>query len=222
MAKATFDIKSLDLKTVQVEAQKSAERVFFAGVGVTDRAVEVVRDYVTGAQKKAQQVAQQGVAGVQKSVSTFEPKTFGQTLGKSLGKSLTKDAKALRTAIEKRVADLQAEALAVPSRAQQAFDANVATATAAYADLVKRGETLVGRIRRQQSVQDAVAAAETTVAKAKTTKTQATKAAKKGSAAAKKRTASTRSSAKATSTAAKKTVSSAARALTDAAQKIGD
>jgi hypothetical protein len=211
MAKATFDIKSLDLKTVQVEAQKSAERVFFAGVGVTDRAVEVVRDYVAGAQKKAQQVAQQGVAGVQKSVSTFEPKAFGQ----SLGKTLTKDAKARRTAIEKRVADLQAEALAVPGRAQQAFDANLATATAAYADLVKRGETLVGRIRRQQSTQDTVAAAETTVAKAKTTKTQATKAAKK-------RTAATRSSAKATSTAAKKTVSSAARALNEAAQKIGD
>jgi len=218
MAKATFDIKSLDLKTVQVEAQKSAERAFFAGVGVTDRAVEVVRDYVAGAQKKAQQVAQQGVAGVQKSVSAFEPKAFGQ----SLGKSLTKDAKARRTAIEKRVADLQAEALAAPGRAQQVFDTNVATATAAYADLVKRGETLVGRIRRQQSIQDTVAAAGTTVAKAKSTKTQATKAAKKGSTAAKKRTASARSSAKATSTAAKKTVSSAARALTDAAQKIGD
>ncbi len=209
MAKTKFDIKN-----VQTEAQKSAERALYAGIGVTDRAVEVVRDYVAGAQK----VAQQRAADVRKSVTTFEPRSFGQTVGKQL----TKDAQARRTAVEKRVADLQAEALAVPSRVQQAIDANVATATETYADLVKRGESLVGRIRRQKSTKDTVAAAETTVAKAKTTRTQAAKAAKSSSAAAKKRTSAPRSSAKATRTAAKKTVSSASRALTDAAAKVGD
>ncbi len=209
MAKAKFDIK-----TVQADAQKSAQRAFHAGVGVTDLAVEVVRDYVAGAQK----LAQARVADVQKSVQSFEPKSFGKSVSKSLGK----DAKARRTAIEKRVADLQAEALTVPSRAQQALDANVATATAAYADLVKRGQTLVGRIRRQQSTQDTVAAAETTVAKAKTTRTQSTAAAKTAKkTTAKKRTAA-KSSAKATRTSAKKTVSAGSRALADAAQKVGD
>jgi hypothetical protein len=181
MAKAKFDISQLDLKTVQTEAAKSAQRVFNAGVGVTDLAVGVVRDYAAGAQER--------VAAAQKTVTTF-------------------DAKATRAAIEKRVVELPATGWA--------------TATDAYGDLVKRGQTLVGRIRRQQSTQDAVAAAETTVAKAKTTRTQATSAGQATKkTAAKKRTAA-KSSAKATGTAAKKTVSSASRALTDAAQKVGD
>lgn len=205
MAKA-FDIKQLD---------KTAQRVFHAGVGVTDLAVEVVRDYAAEAQKRAQQ----RFAAVQQSVTTFDPK--------ALRAQAAQDAKARRTAVEKRVAELRSEAGAVPSRVQQAIDTNVSTASKTvgetYGDLVKRGETLVGRIRRQQSTQEAVAAAETTVAKAKTTRTQAaaarTTTAKKT--AAKKRTAA-KSSAKATRTSAKKTVSAGSRALADAAAKVGD
>jgi heparin binding hemagglutinin HbhA len=118
------------------------------------------------------------------------------------------DPKATYAAIEKRVVSLPATGLS--------------TATDAYGDLVKRGQTLVGRIRRQPSTQEAVAAAETTVAKAKTTKTQASGAAKATKkTAAKKRTAA-KSSAKATGTAAKKTVSAGSRALVDSAQKVGD
>ena len=195
MAKAAFPklpVMQLDIKTVQTEAAKSAQRVFNAGVGVTDLAVETVRDYVAGTQKR--------VADVRKTVVDFEPRAFG--------------AQAVKT--------VNGQVLAVPARLQQVVDTNVNVATAAYADLVKRGQTLVGRIRRQQSTKDAVAAAETTVTKAKTTKTQATKAAKKSATAAKKRTSPTRSSAKATSTSAKKTVSAGSRALADAAQKVGD
>jgi hypothetical protein len=194
MPKTTFD-----LKTVQTEAQKRAQRAFHAGVGVTDLAVEAVRDYVATAQKQAQE----RVAGVQRSVTSF-------------------DAKARRAAIEKRVTELQAEALAVPSRVQKALDANVEAATETYGDLVQRGEVLVGRIRRQRATQDTVAAAGTTVAKAKTTRTQATKAAKKSTTAAKKSAAATRSSAKATRTSAKKTVSAGSRALADGAAKVGN
>jgi uncharacterized FlaG/YvyC family protein len=212
MAKAKFDIK-----TVQTEAQKSAQRAFHAGVGVTDLAVEVVRDYTAGAQKR--------IASLQKSVSTIEPK--------ALRTQAAKDAKARRAAIEKLVAQLQAqlqsEAVAVPAKVHKAIDINVEAATDTYGDLVKRGESLVGRIRRQQSTQDTVAAAETTVTKAKTTRTQATKAAKKtttaakqSTTAAKKRSTAPRSSAKATATSAKKTVSAGSRALTDAAAKVGD
>jgi heparin binding hemagglutinin HbhA len=128
---------------------------------------------------------------------------------KTVQKSVVEfDAKATRASIEKRVADLQA--------------AGWNTATDTYGDLVKRGQSLVGRIRRQPSTREAVAAAETTVAKAKTTRTQAkgaSSAAKKT--AAKKRTAA-KSSAKATRTAAKKTVSAGSRALADGAKKIGD
>jgi heparin binding hemagglutinin HbhA len=161
------------------------KRVIDAGVGVTDLAVQTVRDYSADAQKRLA-TAQKTV---QKSVVEF-------------------DVKSTRAAIEKRVADLQA--------------AGWNTATDTYGDLVKRGQSLVGRIRRQQSTREAVAAAETTVAKAKTTRTQvagAGKATKKT--AAKKRTAA-KSSAKATGTAAKKTVSAGSRALADAAQKVGD
>jgi heparin binding hemagglutinin HbhA len=187
MAKAKFDIK-----TVQTEAQKSAQRVFHAGVGVTDFAVEVVRDYAAGTQKR--------VAEVRKNVAGFEPRSFGTQAFKTVN----------------------GQVLAVPARVQKIVDINVSAATETYGDLVKRGKSLAGRIRRQQSTQDTVAAAETTVTKAKTTRTQATKAAKKTTTSAKKRTAAPRSSAKATATAAKKTVSAGSRALTDAAAKVGD
>jgi hypothetical protein len=190
MAKAAFDIKTI--QTLQTEAQKRARKAFHAGVGVTDLAVEAVRDYAAGTQKR--------VVEVRKSLVDFEPRAFG--------------TQAVKT--------VNGQVLAVPARVQHVVDTNVNVATEAYADLVKRGQTLVGRIRRQKSTQDTVAAAETTVAKAKTTRTQAAKAStatKKT--AAKKRTAA-RSSAKATRTSAKKTVSAGSRALADAAQKIGD
>jgi len=185
-------IAKFDIKTVQTEAQKQALKAFHAGVGVTDYAVEVVRDYAAGTQKR--------VAEVRKSVVHFEPRAFGVEAVKSLN----------------------GQVLAVPARVQQVVDSNVSAATDTYGDLVKQGKILVDRIRRQQSTQDTVAAAETTVTKAKTTKTQATGAAKATKkTAAKKRTAA-KSSAKATGTSAKKTVSSASRALTDAAAKVGD
>ena len=198
MAKATFDITTI--QTLQTEAQKRAQKAFHAGVGITDLAVEVVRDYAAGTQKR--------VGNVRKSVADFEPRAFGKEAVKTVN----------------------GQVLAVPARVQQVVDINVNAATDTYSDLVKRGQTLVRRIRRQKSTQDTVAAAETTVAKAKTTRTQTTAAAKKSATAAKtaakkasapKRTAA-KSSAKATRTSAKKTVSAGSRALTDAAKKIGD
>lgn len=215
MAKAKFDIKT------------EATRPLYAGVGVTDLAVGFVREYVTDVQKR--------FVGVQKDVQTrigsldFEPKALRDqalTVVAVRVDALSKDAKARRTAIESRVAELQADAQAIP-----------ATVSGAYADLAKRGETLVERIRKQQSTQETVAAARTTTAKAKTTKTQATKAAssttttakksakktaKKASTTAKKTSTAPKSSAKATATAAKKTASSAATAATDAAEKVGN
>ena len=47
MAKARFDIKS-----VQDEAVKSVQRVYQAGVGVTDLAVKTVRETAADAQKR--------------------------------------------------------------------------------------------------------------------------------------------------------------------------
>jgi heparin binding hemagglutinin HbhA len=115
----------------------------------------------------------------------------------------------------KTVRDYSADAqkrLSTAQRTVMEFDPKTARAAIedTYVDLVKRGQSLVGRITRQPSTQEAVAAAETTVVKAKTTRTQA-----------KKSTAAPRRTAKATKTAAKKTVSASSRALADGAKKVG-
>ena len=131
------------------------------------------------------------VADLQKRLSDLdlEPQALRETLAK--------DAQGRREAIEKRMTELQADA------------------SAAYADLARRGETLVDRIRTQQSTTEAAAAAQTTATKARTTRTQAAKAAKTT-------TKAPRSSAKATATAAKKTAAKSTKAATDAATKVGD
>lgn len=195
---AKFEIPTIDLPV-------EATRPLYAGVGATDVVVGYVRDAVTDLQKR--------ISGLE-----IEPKTLrDQALVAVTTQldALSKDAKARREAVEKRVAELQADAAGLP-----------ATVTAVYADLAKRGEVLVGRINRQQSTQAAKASASTATAKAKTTKTQTTKAAKKTTTAAKKtakKSSSTpKSSAKATATAAKATATKTAEAVTDAAAKIGD
>ena len=209
MAKAKFDIKT------------EAARPILAGVGVTDLAVERVRGYVADVQKK--------FAGVQKDVQKsvndldFQPQALREqavTVVNARVDALSKDAKARRTAIEARVAELQAEAKAYPAKVQALLNDNVAS----YDELVKRGETLVGRIRRQESTKRTASSAKTTTAKAKTTTTQAKKTAAKTTSTAKKtaKKSPAKSSAKATATAAKKTAAGAANAATDAAAKVGD
>ena len=128
MATAKFDIKSTDLKT-------QALKPVLAYVGVTDLAVETVREAVADVQKRVAAV-QKDVKGRVADVQKFDAKA---------------EAKARRAAIEARVADLQAEAKAYPTKVSTRIDENVAAANATYTELVKRGESLVGRIRRQES-----------------------------------------------------------------------
>ena len=185
------------------DIKTEAARPLLAGVGVTDLAVERVRGYVADVQKK--------FAGVQKDVQ------------KSVN-DLDLQPQALReqavTVVNARVAELQAEAKAYPAKVQALLNDNVAS----YDELVKRGETLVGRIRRQESTKRTASSAKTTTAKAKTTTTQAKKTAAKTTSTAKKtaKKSPATSSAKATATAAKKTAAGAANAATDAAAKVGD
>lgn len=218
--------------TLPTNVQQTLTKQFYAGVGVTDLAVEAVRDYVADVSKRLAEV-QDSLA---KSFADFEPEAArGQAVGvvNARFEALSKDAKARRELVESRIAELQQEARELPIRVQtlvtDLVNDNVATANDTYGDLVVRGEKLVARIRRQQSTQAAVKEAKVTVAKAKTTKTQAEKAAKSvrtatksATTAAKKKAAPARSSAKATATAAKKTASSAAHAVVEAAEKIGD
>jgi heparin binding hemagglutinin HbhA len=212
----------LDLPT---QLPESVTRQIYAGVGVTDRVVEVVRDYVAEVQKRALSVQQD----VQKTVSQldYQPQALREQAAQAVSagvQTLGLDAQARRKVVESRVAALQAEALSLPSRLQRLLDEQVTSAGDTFDELVKRGETLVGRIRRQQSTREAVASAGTTTAKAKTTRTQATKTAQKSTAAAKRTTKKTpaKSSAKATRTAAAKTTTSGAKAVRDAAKKVGD
>ena len=148
MAKAKFDIPT------QIPA--GATRPLYAGVGVTDLVVGAVRDYVADVQKRLDEV--------QKSVTSLDvqPQALRDQATKVVStgvETLNKDAQTRRRLIEKRVADLQSEVQTFPTRLQKLVDAQVATAGDTYAELVKRGESLVGRIRRQQSTHDAASSA---------------------------------------------------------------
>jgi uncharacterized protein YoxC len=215
MAKTKFDI------TTQIPA--GATRPLYAGVGVTDLVVGAVREYVADVQKRLDEV--------QKSVGKLDvqPQVLRDQAGKAVSarvETLSKDAQARRRLIEKRVADLQSEVQTLPTRLQKLVDEQVASAGDTYDELVKRGESLVGRIRGQQSTRRAATSAETTVTKAKTTRTQARKTASSAKKTAKRTATKTakspaRSSAKATRTAAGRTASNVAQAATDAAGKVG-
>jgi hypothetical protein len=221
MAKPKFDIPT--------QLPVAVARPVYAGVGATDRVVEAVRGAVADVQKRALAVQHD----VSKTVSglDYQPQALREQATRVVTTSvdtLGKDAQARRKLVEERLAALQADARELPVRIQKLVDEQVAGARETYDELVRRGETLVGRIRRQPTTQEARAAAQTTTAKAKTTKTQAARTAKKTvkkSTSTAKRTArssSAKSSAKATTTSAKKAAAKTAQATTDAASKVGD
>ena len=138
MATTKFDIKS------------EATRTLHAYVGAADLAVEAVKDYVAEVQKRIEVVQKDAVkafADAQKSVRTldFQPKalrTQATTVVNTRVDVLSKEAKARRTAIEKRVAELQAGT-------QKLVSGSVATATGTYDSLAKRGEKVVKRVRKE-------------------------------------------------------------------------
>lgn len=191
MAGAKFDIKS------------EATQALYAGAGVVDLAVEVVREYVSSTQAKVNEVqgdVQTRVKDAQEKATSFKPET--------LRSSVTKEAKERRAAIETKIADLQAEAKALPEKAKKAGDEYAASVNSAYEDLAKRGETLVARIRNQESTKEAVKSTKSTAARAKATKTSATKTA-----------AAATTTAKTASTTAKKTAKETAQTATTTAKK---
>jgi hypothetical protein len=217
MAKAPFDIPT--------QLPDALTRPIYAGVGVTDRVVEIVRETVADVQKRVHQ-AQQDISKTVGGLD-YQPRALREQATKAVSAgvdTLAKDAEARRRALEQSLGDLQSDAKNVPVRVQQLVGDQVATAGETYDELVRRGETVVGRIRRQQSTRETAAAAQTTVAKARTTRTQATRAAKQSASTARKtaRKSPAKSSAKATGTSARKTAAAAATAATDAAAKLGD
>jgi hypothetical protein len=214
MAKAKFDIPT--------QLPVAVARPVYAGVGVTDRVVEVVRGAVADVQKRVLVIQQD----VSKTVSGLDYQP--QALREQAAKAVTTGVDTFGKDAEKRLSALQADARNLPVRFQKLVDDQVTGAMETYDELVRRGETLVGRIPRQPATQQAAASAQTTTVKAKTTRTQATKTAKttakKTTSTAKKtaRKSPAKSSAKATATSAKKTASKTAQATTAAAKKVGD
>jgi hypothetical protein len=135
-------LTAIDLPDVPVPA--AAAKPLYAGVGVTDLAVEKVREYV---------------AEVQKSVKAFQapqPKTLQDKAAAQLIDS--------RAKFEAKLAELQADAKALPKKVQSRYDENVATVTKQYAELAKRGESVVVKIRKGDDVK-APAKVEGSVAK---------------------------------------------------------
>ena len=217
MAKARFDIPT--------QLPVAVTRPVYAGVGVTDRVVEALRGAVVDAQKRALAVQQD----VQKTVSglDYQPQVLRHQATRAVSGSidtLGKDAQARLRVVEELLAAVQADVRNLPVRLQKLVDEQMNGAAETYDGFVRRGETLVGRIRRQPATQEATTAAQTTTAKAKTTRTQATKTAKKSASTAKKtaRKSPAKSSAKATATSAKKTASKTAEATAQAASKVGE
>ena len=99
----------------------------------------------------------------------------------------------------------------LPEKAQAAALEALKDLETTYAGLAERGETLVGRIRKQQATADVKKSAKSTEAKVKATSTTA-----------KKSTASTKSAAKGAATSARKTAGNAAKATKAGAEKVGD
>jgi hypothetical protein len=113
MAKATINFKSIDLPA-------AVQSPLYAGVGASDLAVTAVKEYV---------------ADVQKKITEFD--------ASKVRANALKQAKARRAAVESRVAELQGEALSIPTKVQKVVDDNVETVTSTYSELAKRGEAVV-------------------------------------------------------------------------------
>ena len=145
MAKTKFDITSI---------KTEAQRGLHAGVGAADLAIETVKDVRhRGAEAGPEAVRgrpegrPEGVhlgAEVRQGLE-FQPKALrsqATTVVSSRVDELSKDAKARRTAIEKRVVDLQTEARSSWPRTSRPRPAPTT-------QLAKRGEKVVKRIRKE-------------------------------------------------------------------------
>ncbi len=199
---------------------------FYATVGVTDRAVELVRGSVTDLQTRLSEL-QKSINELEREPQELRIRAMGVVNDQA--DALSREAQQRRAAIEARVAALQDRATEVPVKVQGFLEEH----DLAYAQLVARGDALVRRIRGQKATQDTVKAARTTSSKAKTTATQAgnagkstarsaQRAAKSSTDTARRQSKAPKSSAKATATTARKTAKSAATATADASKKVGD
>lgn len=148
---AKFDVK---LKSVELpELPQVAAKPLYAGVGATDIAVQKVVTYVTDVQAKVtakvvdvQRDVTAKVAGVQKQVKGFElpePKTLQDKAAKAAAER--------RKVAEARISELRSDVTGLPTTVKAKYDENLTFVVSTYADLAKRGETVVTRIRKGET-----------------------------------------------------------------------
>ena len=226
------------MATKNFNLKDEAAKLPFAAVGALDVVVERVRVVSTDVQARINDV----------DFDFDADKLVEQARGvvKTRVEEVRGTAETRRKEIEKRVADLQKQAEALPTTARTEVEKRFNESVAVYGDLASRGEKLVEKIRKSEPTKDAVKGAKQTAAQAKGAKTatanQAKAGAKNTKAAAKSsddvevaakqtaktaktgasKTASTaKSGAKKTTTSAKKTASKTAKAASSAADKVG-
>lgn len=148
---AKFDVK---LKSVELpELPQVAAKPLYAGVGATDIAVQKVVTYVTDVQAKVtakvvdvQKDVTAKVAGVQKQVKGFElpePKTLQDKAAKAAAER--------RKVAEAKISELRSDVTGLPTTVKTKYDENLTFVVSTYADLAKRGETVVTRIRKGET-----------------------------------------------------------------------
>lgn len=142
-------------------------------------------------------------------------------------------AELTREDLRRRADELAAQAQQVPNEAFSRTALAAGRAHDAYTGFARRGQDLVGRIRKQQATKDLFAQADTAAAQGKGAVTTVRRAVgdtgqevgrdvKRTSTTTRKRAANTKRATRATTTSARKTASAAKKASKDAAGKVGD
>ena len=174
-----IEVPKVDLTSIDpgsIEVPEVAAKPLYAGVGATDLAYELVKGYVTEVQTKVNA----RVADVQKSVKEFEvPQP------KSLQDKAVAQFNDTRARFEAKLAELQADAKALPAKVRGQYDENLTILTKQYADLAKRGESVVTKLRKGDAVKAPASVPGSTAKKAPAKKAPAKKAPAKKAAAKK-------------------------------------
>jgi heparin binding hemagglutinin HbhA len=113
--------------------------------------------------------------------------------------------------VQDRVRTLRSDVQALPRKTRDLVRGRIDQTVGIYDDLAARGQTLVGRIRRQQASEDLLEQAQATVRQARATRTAARKATKRTTRAAKR-----------SMTEVTKTTQAAGPAGQTAAKKLGE
>ncbi|WP_051218350.1 hypothetical protein [Nocardioides insulae] len=235
----TFDIPKPSLSDLPKVAAP-ATRTFYAGAGFADLAVDTVKGYLTTltgtvTEKVADYSSevteafagyQKGVSAklsdVQRSAGAIDPSALSASARAKISEqveAIGADAKARRAQVGERVAGLQS----LPGKAGAYAVETTSSAVGAYGVLVKRGESVVARLRGEEpTVETATEAAPSTTSAKNGTKTGTAKTSTAKSGAAK--TASAKTSAakpSTTKTSTAKTTSAKTSAAKTGTAKTG-